>query len=286
MEKLNIGFLHPGAMGVSLAASAQNTGHSVYWISEGRSQETKARAEQIEMTEVRNLGELGELCSVIVCVCPPHAASEVAKDVLGTSFKGTYLDANAISPRRVIQIGVEMKKQGINFVDGGIIGGPAWEDGKTWLYLSGEEAQLITECFSAGPLETEILGDVIGDASSLKMCYAAYTKGTTALICACLAAAEKLGVREQLEIEWSRDGTGFEEQARNRVRRVTAKAWRFEGEMEEIASTFQEAGVPGGFHVAAAEIYRRLSHFRGADNPPIYQEVLREIHSGSSHFRN
>src|SRR5262249_26115729 len=141
--------------------------------------------------------------------------------------------------------------------DGGIIGGPAWKPNTTWLYLSGKEAQRVADCFAAGPLETCIVGDSIGKASALKMCFAAYTKGTTALLCAILAAAESLGVREELAQQWSRDGSAFADESVQRVRQVTAKAWRFAGEMEEIAATLQSAGVPGEFHSAAADIYRR-----------------------------
>lgn len=274
MTKLKIGFLHPGAMGISLAASAQNSGHTVYWASEGRSAQTQERAAEHNLNEVRSLNELCETCSVIVSVCPPHAAEEVARETIETSFDGLYLDANAISPQRAKRIDQMMDEAGVKFVDGGIIGGPAWEPGRTWLYLSGEYAESVTACFSEGPLETCIIGDEIGKASALKMCFAAYTKGTTALLCAILAAAEELGVRMGLEQQWSRNGSDFADQATRRVRRATAKAWRFTGEMDEIAATFAGAGVPAGFHEAAGEIYRRLAHFKASPEQPSLEEVL------------
>ncbi|MGB2894812.1 MAG: DUF1932 domain-containing protein [Anaerolineales bacterium] len=274
MTKLKIGFLHPGAMGISLAASAQNSGHTVYWASEGRSAQTQERAAEHNLNEVRSLNELCETCSVIVSVCPPHAAEEVARETIETSFDGLYLDANAISPQRAKRIDQMMDEAGIKFVDGGIIGGPAWGPGRTWLYLSGEYAESVTACFSEGPLETCIIGDEIGKASALKMCFAAYTKGTTALLCAILAAAEELGVRMGLEQQWSRNGSDFADQATRRVRRATAKAWRFTGEMDEIAATFAGAGVPAGFHEAAGEIYRRLAHFKASPEQPSLEEVL------------
>ena len=111
-------------------------------------------------------------------------------------------------------------------------------------------------------------------ASALKMCFAAYTKGTTALLAAILATAESLGVREALFEQWNRDGSDFAGQTTQRVRRVTAKAWRFAGEMEEIATTFREAGMSGDFHAAAADIYRRLASFKGATTTPSLEDVL------------
>ena len=106
------------------------------------------------------------------------------------------------------------------------------------------------------------------------MCYAAYTKGTTALLCAILGAAERLGVREELQHQWAHDDAGFPDQVAQRVQRVTAKAWRFAGEMDEIAATFQEAGLPGGFHQAAADVYRRMARFKDAPATPDLAEVL------------
>jgi 3-hydroxyisobutyrate dehydrogenase-like beta-hydroxyacid dehydrogenase len=170
-----------------------------------------------------------------------------------------------------------MNAKNIYFVDGGIIGGPAWTPNKTWLYLSGERADEIVSYFANGPLETKIIGNEIGKASALKMCYAAYTKGTTALLTAILAAAESLDVREELYQQWDRDEQGFSEQANQRVRRVTAKAWRFEGEMREIASTFQEANLPEGFHQAAAEIYHRMADFKSAAELPSLHDLLNEL---------
>ena len=274
MTKRNIGILHPGNMGISIAASAQNSGHTVYWASEGRSRQTRERAASYELLDGCTLGKLCETCSVIVSVCPPHAAEEVANQVLAHSFKGLYLDANAISPQRAKRIGRAVVEAGATFVDGGIIGGPAWEPGRTWLYLSGRNAEVAASCFSGGPLEVGVIGEEVGKASALKMCYAAYTKGTTALLCAILAAAETLGVREELQHQWSRGGSDFAERTTERVRRVTAKAWRFVGEMEEISSTFSEAGVPGDFHAAAATIYRRIADFKDAPSTPSLENVL------------
>lgn len=272
-----IGVLHPGEMGVSIAASAMNSRHEVYWVSEGRSKNTKARAKKHGLVEVSHLSGLCQKCEIILSICPPHAAEEVAQSVIETGFKGLYLDANAIAAQRSTKIGRMMTEAGIHFVDGGIIGGPAWTPKETWLYLSGDQAGQIADCFSKGPLETKILGNEVGKASALKMCYAAYTKGTTALLAAILAASESLGVREYLYEQWDRDNKSFSEQVNLKVRRVTAKAWRFEGEMKEIAATFADAGVPDEFHEAAAEIYHRMANFKDSPDTPPLETVIASL---------
>lgn len=274
MRPETIGILHPGAMGISVAASALRSGHRVCYASEGRSEATRARAAEHDLRDLGTLEALCAECSIIISVCPPHVAEDVAKQVIAHGFKGLYLDANAISPQKAHRIGQMLSNTGISFVDGGIIGGPAWTPGETWLYLSGKDAYRIADCFWAGPLETNVIGDEIGKASAIKMCYAAYTKGTTALLTAILALAEASGVRAELSAQWERDEPGFSEGAERRARRVTAKAWRFAGEMDEIAGTFESAGLPGGFHAAAGEVYRRLEHFKGTDEIPDLEVVL------------
>ncbi len=276
MTPETIGILHPGAMGISVAASALQSGHQVCFASEGRSAATLARAAEHGLRDLETLPALSAECSIIISVCPPHAAGDVAREVLACGFDGLYLDANAISPQASRHIAELLTPAGIGFVDGGIIGGPAWTPGETWLYLSGPaaHAQRIAACFSGGPLETEVIGEGIGEASALKMCYAAYTKGATALLASILALSESLGVRKALFAQWDRDESGFSERVAGRARRVTSRAWRFAGEMDEIASTFEAAALPGGFHRAAGEVYRRLASFKESESPPPLDEVL------------
>lgn len=272
-----IGILHPGEMGISVAVSALRTGHEVYWASHQRSDKTRQRAEQHGVADVHSLAVLCQHCEIILCVCPPHAAEDVANAVIENGFKGYYLDANAISPQRSIKIGQRLNSNQIHFIDGGIIGGPAWKPQETRLYLSGPDAKIIADCFSHGLLDTKILGTEIGKASALKMCYAAYSKGTTALLATILATAESLGVRNDLNEQWDSDEPGFSEQVDRRLRRVTVKAWRFEGEMHEIADTFREVGLPGGFHESAAEIYQRMATFKDAADTPELDDVLEAL---------
>lgn len=268
----SIGLLHPGDMGVSIAASAIRNGHHVYWASNGRSAQTRARAEEHQLIDVGSVEELCLMCPIILSVIPPSAAEDVAEQVIAQNFKGTYADLNAISPQRAQRIGERLEVNGIKFVDGGIVGPPAWEPKTTWLCLSGNEASTIAACFTNGPLQTEILSARIGDASALKMCYGAYTKGLTALISGVLGTAENMGVREALVRRWVDDGSGLDKTAVPRVARITDRAWRWVDEMEQIASTFEHAGMPRGFHDAAAEIYRRLAQFK--DQPSPSAEVL------------
>jgi 3-hydroxyisobutyrate dehydrogenase-like beta-hydroxyacid dehydrogenase len=263
----SIGVINPGDMGVSIAASAVHNGHHVYWASKGRSADTRKRAEENHLIDAGTLEEVCKQCSIILSVVPPSAAEEVAEQVIAQKFKGTFADLNAISPQRAQRIGERLEANGIKFVDGGIIGPPAWATNTTWLSLSGKSSSTIAALFTNGPLRTEILGDRIGDASALKMCYGAYTKGHTALIAGVLGTAANSGVRDALMRRWAADGSGLDKSAAGRVARITDRAWRWVGEMDEIASTFEHASMPRGFHDAAGDIYRRLAQFKDQEPP-------------------
>lgn len=274
---MKIGFLHPGEMGISLAASALNSGHEACWAAEGRSGATAGRARQHGLTAFDTVAELCGACEILVAVCPPHAAAQQAAEVRSAGFQGIYVDANAISPQSVITIGEEMQRAGISFVDGGIVGMPAWKPNATWFYLSGIGAEQVAGCFREGPLETEVLGTETGKASALKMCFAANTKGTTALLSAILGTAERLGVREALENQWERYHPGMAGRTHERIRTSARKAWRFTGEMEEIADTFEAAGMPPGFHRGARDIFRRQRRFKDANEPPALEDILEAL---------
>ena len=250
-----IGVLHPGEMGAAVGAALRPCGHDVVWASAGRSAATAARAGEARLRDVETPAAMAGACDIVISVCPPHAAAGVARELRG--FTGIYVDANAVSPQTARGIGDVVTSGAAAFVDGGIIGPPPRDAGTTRLYLSGRAAGEVAAAFAGSPLEAVVVSARIGDASAVKMAYAAWTKGTAALVLAAREAARAEGVEEALVGEWARslpDLAGVHARA---VRSATAKGWRWVAEMEEIAATFAAAGQPDGFHRAAAEIYRR-----------------------------
>jgi 3-hydroxyisobutyrate dehydrogenase-like beta-hydroxyacid dehydrogenase len=270
----HIGILHPGEMGSAVAATVRNSGYDVCWVSEGRSHRSRARAESAGFTDAGTLAHLCETCPVILSVCPPEFAAHLADQVLVHGFHGTYLDANAISPAHKQEIAARMQARGVRFVDGGIVGLPPKARGQTWLYLSGEHANSITCCFQAGPIEVEVIGTEIGKASALKMCYAAQNKGSIALLIAVMSVADRLGVLEDIRRQWTRRRPAADK-SEVPILRAAPKAWRWSPEMQEIAATFEAAGMPPEFHQAAAEIYEKLREFK--DQEPSIEDILKKL---------
>jgi 3-hydroxyisobutyrate dehydrogenase-like beta-hydroxyacid dehydrogenase/SAM-dependent methyltransferase len=259
-----VGLLHPGAMGAAVGGALTSTGVEVLWSSSGRSTATGARADKAGLRDVENVDRLAQESEIVLCICPPHAAVEVAEAVAAVGFSGTYVDANAVAPATAHRIASVLDGAGATFVDGDIIGGPPQPGGPTRLYLSGDAASSVASVLSGPGLESVVLDGDVAAASALKMCYAAWTKGTAALLLAIRAAARELGVEDALLAEWDRTQPGLRARSEGAVGSVP-KAWRFIGEMHEIACAFAAVGLPDGFGEAAAEVYRRLEAFAHTD---------------------
>lgn len=252
-----VGLLHPGAMGVTVGAAfvRHRRVHEVMWASQGRSDDTVARAQSAGLCDVGTLDAVAEAADVIVAVCPPHAAIELAEAVAATGFDRLYVDANAVAPATVRRIAEVLPK----VVDGGIVGPPAAEAGTTRLFLSGDGAGRVSALLEGSPLEAVVVGTDVGAASALKLAYAAWTKGSAALLLQSLAYATAEGVDGELRSEWERSQPAVAASIDRRAAAVGPKAWRFEGEMREIAEAMAAVGLPDGFHLAAAEAYARLA---------------------------
>lgn len=263
-------------MGASLGKALIDAGHEVRWVSEGRSHATRDRAVGAGLHEVDSLPIALQKASILVSVCPPASAGDVATAVGRLGFKGIFVDANAIAPQTARRIGDNLTSSGATFVDGGIVGPPATAAGSTRLYLSGEQAETIAALFAGTVVETRLVDERPGSASAVKVCFAAWTKGTTALLLAIRALAESEGVTSDLLDEWSTSIPELVERS-ERAGRSGLKAWRFAPEMEEIAAAFEATALPGGFHRAAAEIYRRMADLKEADPPPDLLDALERL---------
>ena len=244
---MKIGLLHPGQMGSVIGAAAVAGGAQVSWVSGGRSSATRQRAEQAGFNDLEILQNLVAESEIILSVCPPESALALARSVAECGFNKIFVDANAISPGTAREIQKVMENAGADFVDGGIIGPPPVKPGITRLYLSGAKALEILSLFTGSNLEAIAIDDRPGAASAMKMCYAAYTKGSTALMIAIRALAQAENVDTALVEEWNLSQQGLAQRSENAARNNAYKAWRFAGEMREIADYFCRRRLAGWF---------------------------------------
>ena len=253
-----VGLLHPGEMGAAVGGCLVSVGHEVLWDPAGRSRATTGRALAAELTGVA-FGRLVAKSSVILSICPPHAALDVARQVAAAGYTGCYVDANAISVATAEQVAGIVTAAGAAYVDGGIIGQPPEVAGHTRLYLSGPRADEVRVLFNRSRLDARVAEGPPYAASTVKMAYAAWTKGSSALLLAARALARAGGVERTLLAEWSLSQKALGQQSEGAAGAAAAKGWRWIAEMEEIAASMAAAGLPSGFHEAAADIYDRAS---------------------------
>lgn len=195
-----VGILHPGEMGAAFGAVLRDAGHSALWLSTDRSDATQARAEEAGLEDAGSLAALAERCDVILSICPPHAALDLARAL--PPFTGVFVDANAIAPETARRVGKTVTARGASFVDGGIVGSPP-TSAEPRLFLAGDEAAQVAALFTGTPVQPHVLDGPPGDASAIKCAFAGWTKGSGALLLAIRAFARAEGVEGALLEEWA-----------------------------------------------------------------------------------
>jgi len=257
-----IGLMHPGEMGAAVGGCLVSVGHTVLWDPDGRSRATTGRALSAGLDGAGMAAVIGR-SSVILSICPPHAVLDVARRVAEREYDGIYVDANAVSVATAAQVAAIVTTGGATYVDGGIIGPPPENAGHTRLYLSGQQANEVRVLFRRSALEARIAEGPPYAASAVKMAYAAWTKGTSALLLACRALARAEGVERTLLAEWALSQKALPAQSEGAASAAALKGWRWVAEMEEIAASMAAAGLPHGFHEAAADVYDRAARHAG-----------------------
>jgi 3-hydroxyisobutyrate dehydrogenase-like beta-hydroxyacid dehydrogenase len=259
--------LHPGAMGAAVGRQAVSAGATVLWVGAGRSDATRRRAAEAGLVERPSVDAALAESDVVLSICPPAFAEDVAAAAAG--FTGVYVEANAIAPTRSQRIAALLPSARV--VDGGIIGGPPARPGATRLYLAGDPTG-IPELFAGTALDVVVLPGAVGVASALKIAYGSYQKTTWALAAVSHALASAHGVDEYLLAEAERL------QARPLLQidsypGVAARGWRWAPEMLEAAEALRAAGLPDGLATGSAETMRRWDPAKDRPDLPV-QDVL------------
>jgi 3-hydroxyisobutyrate dehydrogenase-like beta-hydroxyacid dehydrogenase len=272
-----VGLLHPGEMGSAVGATLVASGARVLWASAGRGAQSRERAQGLGLEDAGTVAAIARQAGTIVSVAPPHAAMDVAREVAGLGFTGIFVDANAIATETTRAIGRLIERAGGRFVDGGIIGPANRKPGAGRIYLSGGEAVAVKGLLDKGPVMPIVLDGPVGAASALKIAYGGWNKASQALLMAIRAFAQSEGVDEALLAEWAQSQPELPARSQRAVNDNARKAWRFVGEMEEDARALAAAGLPAGFHEAAADIYQRLAAYKDTASPPSVADALAEL---------
>ncbi|MER6717651.1 NAD(P)-dependent oxidoreductase [Streptomyces halstedii] len=241
-------------MGAAVSAEIVAGGHEVLWVPKERSENTWRRAREVRATACDSLAEALSHSAVVLSVCPPQAAEDVAAAVAAHAFAGVYVDVNAISPQRVRRI-AEVTRPGSEAVDGAVFGPPPGEGRTARLYLAGADSavHLVEPLFANSSLDVRRAGEAIGSASALKMAFASYQKAARTLAAVSHALAHAHGVGDQLTAEAEIMVSAILSDPEY-VPSVAARAWRWAPEMEEVADTLRAAGLPTDMAEATARV--------------------------------
>ena len=261
MQVQRIAILSPGEMGHSVGRCLLAGGFDVATCLTGRSERTRTLTAVAGIRDEPDLDGLVRETDLILAILVPDQAralaGRLAEVMKRTGSSPAYADCNAISPDSAREIDRIVTAAGGRFIDAGIIGGPPCADEKTRFYASGPHESILTQLDGHGIL-VRPLGGEVGRASGIKMCYASVTKGTSALHAAALTAAEVMGLSEELLSEFA-ESQSQRLKAMGGVNSLSAKAFRWIGEMREIAATYEGAGVSPGFHEGAEHIFRLIA---------------------------
>lgn len=258
MHQPTIGLLSPGDMGHSVGAVLRQHGLQVLTCLAGRSPRSHALAAEADLTPVPTLEDLVRQADILLSILVPAYALDTARNVAAalqaTGAELLYVDCNAIAPRTVVAVGEVITAAGGRVADIGIIGGPPRRPG-TRFYASGPGAQEVAVLSDYG-LDVRVLPGDIGQASGLKMCYGALTKGLQALGVELLVAARAMGLEEALRDEQAHSMATVRDWLEQATPTMPPKAYRWVGEMEEIAQTFADVGLTPLILQGAADLYR------------------------------
>ena len=272
-----VGLLHPGRMGAAVAAQLMANGHSVLWCPDGRSPTTHRRAQDAGLRPAP-LGQLLADSEIVVSICPPAVAEEIATTVAGIGYRGIYVEANAISPACLHRITARLTEAGAAVMDGCFFGSPPGGQPPARLYLAGAPtaSSRVAELFVGTVVEAVILGEHPGQASALKMAFACFQRTSRIAAALAHALADDHGITDTLLIEAQRMPRDILAN-RDFLPSVAARAWRWAPEMREVASTLDAQRLPPDLALATADV---LQHWAttATDQLADLSSILRQLH--------
>ena len=259
MEFSTVAILSPGDMGHAVGQRLRENELDVITCLSGRSERTRVLAEQAGIRDVPNMEDLVEqsdlIMSMTVSAAVPSLCREVAGAIKSTGSDTLFAECNAVAPQVTREMEPIITDAGGRFVDVSIIGGPPRTGYSPHFYTSGEQATEFEQLNDFGLTVIKLDGEV-GQASGIKMCYAAMTKGSWALYSELLMAAELMGLTEPLLTEFQSGQSAVLQRMERTIPTVPPRSRRWISEMEEIRDTFAHLGMTPHLFEGVAEMYR------------------------------
>ncbi|WP_241779610.1 NAD(P)-dependent oxidoreductase [Streptomyces natalensis] len=275
-EAITVGLLHPGSMGAAFGAQLRRRNVRVLWCMDGRRSRSRARAEDAGLEGVQNLAQLVARADVLLSLCPPAAAVDVAQQVAACGLDGgLYIEANAITPHRVREVSGLLP--GAVVIDGAVVGSPPVGGKQPTLYLSGapDGCSRVASLFAVSDVKPHVLGAEVGTASALKLSYSSYQKVSRILAALAYGVADANGVADELvKIAGKRGGSYLTETGY--IPKTASRAWRWGPELDDAAALLREARLPDDLMRAASGVLHQWASAR--DRELTVAEALALLH--------
>ena len=280
MPITTVAILSPGDMGHAVGRILRERGLRVVTCLAGRSPRTRGLSEKAGIIDIPNLQEMVAESDVILSITVSEVVPDLCREVAGAArATGSHLlfaECNAISPQTARQVEPVITGAGARFVDASIIGGPPRGELGPRFYASGPHAAEFEALREYG-LDVRNIGPEIGQASGIKMCYAALTKGSYALHTQLLVAAEMLGLSEHLQAEFQHSQPQPYEWMEQNIPRMPSKARRWVSEMQQIGATFGHLGLTPDLFKGVQEMYRFIGATPLGDEAPETRDLDRGL---------
>ncbi|WP_372404552.1 DUF1932 domain-containing protein [Streptomyces luteireticuli] len=275
-----ITLVHPGSMGAAVGAHAARSGARVLWLPAGRSAETRERARQAGFEPVDSLCQALAVSDIVLSICPPQYAEDVAEDITAHAFDGVFVDANAISPERMSRIAalVTARCPGSQVVDGSIFGPPPVNGKRIRLYVAGQDTSAVERVFKGTDVIVQPMAAPLGSASALKMAFASYQKAARTLAAVAHSLAHEHGVGDLLTKEAHIMASDILSNP-DYLPSVAARAWRWRPEMHEVADALRSAALPTDLAEATAKVMKRWEADKDDLDLPL-AEILAHLKDG------
>ena len=237
-----IGILYPGDMGHNVGRVLKEDGFAVVTTLVGRSRRTRQLSAQAAITELDSLLAVVEQADIVLSIIPPTAARAVSRDFAQAARQANrrplFVDANAVSPMTVSQVGETVRAAGCDFLDACIIGPARDVRGRCTLYVSGPNVREFESALGQS-LRMHPLGDTIGQASAFKMLFSGLNKGLVAVLSELTVAAQEYDFLDPLLACYTELFPGVMQSLEWLVPTYPFHAARRAEEMRELAETLE-----------------------------------------------
>ncbi|MEM8664903.1 MAG: DUF1932 domain-containing protein [Pseudomonadota bacterium] len=266
----------------------------------GRVRAASVRAYDIKAVDPDAMAEHYGALGVQACPCASEAvagadivlstvtadqAVAAAREAAAGLLRGAYwCDCNSCAPSSKRKAAAVIEAAGGRYVDVAVMSPIHPKRNLTPLLISGPHARDVEPLLQALPMAPRVVEGGVGAASSIKMIRSVMVKGLEALSAECLLAAVQAGVEEEVlaSLERSHPGTDWRAKTAYNMERALTHGARRAAEMEEVAKTLADLGLPSTMARATVGWQRLLAATglaAGTDDDvrQIAQKVLPEV---------